>query len=67
MANLSSLVYCLFSNTRSLSYSGAPERFFNRVGYCFSNRPETRLEMLAVDKHYSLLRKFINSGGKKVL
>jgi hypothetical protein len=67
MASLSSLVYCLFNKARSLPYSGAPERFFNRVGYCFTNTPETMLERLAVNKHYSLLQKFVNYGGKKVL
>jgi hypothetical protein len=51
---------------RSLPYSGAPERFFNRVGSCFTNRHETRLERLAMDKHSSLLRTFVNYGHKKL-
>jgi hypothetical protein len=60
MASLSSLVYFLFSKARNLPYSGAPERFLNRVGSCFTNRHKTKLERLAMDKHYSLLRKFAN-------
>jgi hypothetical protein len=36
----------------------ALKRFFNRVGSCFTNR----LERLALDKHSSLLRNFINYG-----
>ncbi len=40
---------------RSPPYSGAPERFFKTVGSCFTSRHYTRLERLAVDKHYSLL------------
>jgi hypothetical protein len=65
MTSLSSIVYCLFSKARSLSYSGAPERFFNRVGSCFRNRHQTRLERLAMPKHYSLLQKYVNYDCKK--
>ena len=49
---------------RSLPYGGAPERFFNRVGPCFTNKQLTRLERLALDKHPSLLRTFFNKGRK---
>jgi hypothetical protein len=38
MVSHSSLVYYLFSKARSLPYSGAPERFFNRVGSCLDIR-----------------------------
>jgi hypothetical protein len=64
MASLYSPV--LFNKARSLPYSGAPERFFNRVGSCFTNRHWTRLERLAMDKHYSLLQKFVNYDRKKL-
>ncbi len=65
MASLSSLAYCLFSKAKCLPYSGAPERFFNRVASCFANRHQTKLERLAMDKHSSLLRKFVNCVRKK--
>jgi hypothetical protein len=45
----------LLSKARRLPYRGAPERFFNRVGSCFTNKHKTRLERLAVDRNYSLL------------
>jgi hypothetical protein len=64
MASLSSLVLFV-GKGRSLPYSGAPERFFNRVGSCFTNRHYTKLERLAMDKHSSLLRTFVNYGRKK--
>ncbi len=44
----------------SLPQSGAPERFFNGVGSCFTNKHKTRLERLSKDKHSSLLRIFVN-------
>ncbi len=50
---------------RSLPYSNAIQRFFNRVSSCFTNRHQTWLERLALDKHSSLLRKFVNYGRKK--
>ncbi len=50
---------------RSLPYSGAPESLFNRAGSCFANRQLTRLKSLAMDKHSSLLRTFVNYGRKK--
>ncbi len=50
---------------RSLPYSGAPERCFNRVGSFFKNRHYIRLERLAMDKHSSLLRTILNYGCKK--
>ncbi len=50
--------------TRSLHYSGAPERFFNRVGSGFTNR-QTRLERFAMDKLSGLLRTFLNYGPRK--
>jgi hypothetical protein len=50
---------------RSLPYSVAPQRFFNRVASCFANRHLTRLERLAVDEHSSLLPKFVNYREKK--
>ncbi len=65
MASLSRLVYCLFNKARTLPYIEAPERFFNRVGSCFTNRHQTRLEKLAVDKQQSLLRKSVNYVRKK--
>jgi hypothetical protein len=44
---------------------GASERFFNRVGSCFTNRHKTRLKMLARDKPTSLLQKCVTYGCKK--
>ena len=52
---------------RSLPYSGAPERFFDRVGSCFINSHLTRLERLVMDKHSSLLRKLVNYGEKSFI
>ncbi len=49
---------------KSLPYGGAPERFFNRVGSCFTKRHYIRLERLLMDKHSSLLRTFVNYGRK---
>jgi hypothetical protein len=39
---------------RSLPYSGASERFFNRVGSCFTNKHWTRLKRLVRDKQSNL-------------
>ncbi len=43
---------------RSLSYSGASERIFNRAGSCCTNKHYTRLERLARSKRSCVLRKF---------
>jgi hypothetical protein len=51
---------------RCLPYSGAPEKFFDRLGPCFTNR-QTRLERLAMDKHSSLLQKLVNYDRKKFI
>jgi hypothetical protein len=50
---------------RSLPKSGAPERFFTRVGSSLTRKHQTRLERLAKDKHPRLLRKSVNYGRKK--
>ncbi len=39
--------------------------FFNRVGFCLTNRHQTWLESLAMGKHSSLFRTFVNYGRKK--
>ncbi len=49
---------------RSLTLSGEHVEFFNRVGFCFTNKHYTRLESLGRDKHSSLLRAFVNYGQK---
>jgi hypothetical protein len=51
--------------TRNLPYSGAPERFFNRVGSFFTSIHQLGWKGLPGNKHSSLLRQFINYGRKK--
>ncbi len=43
----------------------SPEIYFNWVGSSLTQKHWTRLEMLARDKHVSLLRALINYGRKK--
>jgi len=52
---------------KSLPESGAFERFFNRVGSCFTNNHHTRLERLARSKHFNLLQKFVTYGLKSLI
>ncbi len=47
---------------RSLTYSGARERYFTKVSSGLTDTHQTRLERLTRDKHSSLLRKFVNYG-----
>jgi hypothetical protein len=44
---------------------GAPERYFTRVGSGLARKHWTRLEKLAREKRFSLLRKSVNYGRKK--
>jgi hypothetical protein len=50
---------------RSLPKSGAPERFFTRVGSSLTQKHQAKLERLAKDKHPSLLWKSEKYGRKK--
>ncbi len=50
---------------RSLPQSVAHERCFTRVGSALTCKHQTRLERLARDKHFSLLRESVNYDRKK--
>jgi hypothetical protein len=50
---------------RSLPYSGAPERYFTRVGSGLTHEHWTRLERPVKDKHSSLFQTFVNYVRKK--
>jgi hypothetical protein len=49
---------------KSLSLSGAPESYFNPIGFSLTCKHCTRLERFARDKHSSLLRKYVKYGCK---
>ncbi len=65
LVGLSRLVQCLYIKQGAYPIGGAPERFFNRVGSCCTNRHQTKLERLAMYKHSSLLQTLVNYGRKK--
>jgi hypothetical protein len=50
---------------KSLLYSGAPGRYFTRVGCGLTRNHLIRLERLARDMHSSLLLKVVTYGRKK--
>ncbi len=50
---------------RSLPLSGAPQRYFNRVGPCVANIHQTVLERFARDQRSTLLRTLVNYDHKK--
>jgi len=54
------------SKARSVSKSRAPERCSTCVGLGLKLQT-ARLERPAIDKHFSLLRKFVNFGRKKCI
>ncbi len=63
LASLSSLVYCMLA--RPGVYPGVKHsKSFFRVGSCFFNKQQTRLERLGRDKHSGLLSTLVNYGRK---